>query len=211
MAKICPKCGKENKDTAKFCEDCGTTLNEVGSKQTTEKKPKSSNGIMNFWNKQSTTGKAIIGVAGICCIGLILIIGISGLMVPDKTTSTYSSNATQQPVTTQPTNNITSSTPSTSSDTSSSSSSSASGIQVQVSYSGSWQGSYGDESGQQSVDGSGTKIFNMGSPNIVSAVFQKMDSGHGTLTVEIIENGMVVESKSTSATYGVVSVSHSFY
>ncbi|MCQ2588096.1 MAG: zinc-ribbon domain-containing protein [Treponema sp.] len=25
--KICPKCNHENKDTSKFCEECGTKLN----------------------------------------------------------------------------------------------------------------------------------------------------------------------------------------
>ena len=29
MVKICPKCGKENSNDAKFCESCGTDLTTV--------------------------------------------------------------------------------------------------------------------------------------------------------------------------------------
>lgn len=82
------------------------------------------------------------------------------------------------------------------------------GTQIEVSYSGSWSGSYGDTSGQQSVDGRGTKKLDIpGNPLVVSACFQKKDSGKGTLTVSIIKDGKVVESKSTSTQYGVVSIS----
>ena len=82
------------------------------------------------------------------------------------------------------------------------------GTQIEVNYSGSWSGSYGDTSGQQSVDGRGTKKFDIPeNPWAVSACFQKKDSGKGTLTVSIIKDGKVVESKSTSTQYGVVSIS----
>ncbi len=107
LAKICPKCGNENKDTAKFCEDCGTSLNDVGNTAMTEKPKSTSGGIMDWWNKQSSGGKAIMGIAGICCIGLILIVGISGLMAPDKTTSNYSSPNTTQSTNTTPTSSST--------------------------------------------------------------------------------------------------------
>jgi len=83
-------------------------------------------------------------------------------------------------------------------------------VEVKVSYSGSWSGCYGDAGSSTSVDGYGTRSFYLQSPDIVSAVFQKMDEGHGTLTVEIIKDGTVVERGSTNAQYGVVSVSHSF-
>lgn len=213
LAKICPNCGKQNKITAKFCENCGTDLSNVRNTSEPKKEVKStSGGLMGFWNKQSTKGKATIGIVGLCCIGLILIVGISGLMAPDKTT-TYSSPASGNGSGTASSNAPASDTPSQSnlstSDSSDTSSSSNSGVQIQVSYSGSWQGSYGDEAGQQSVDGSGTKTYSLDNPTIVSACFQKMDSGHGTLTVKIIKDGSVVQTKSTSAQYGVVSVSAS--
>ena len=92
----CPNCGKQNKVTAKFCESCGTTLND-----TTTSSPKgsesTSGGPMGWWNKQSTKGKAAVGIVGICCLGLILIVGLGGLMSPDQNTqnvSTQSSTTT---------------------------------------------------------------------------------------------------------------------
>ena len=304
MAKICPKCGKQNNINAKFCEDCGTSLSGIiGTSKYDQKEDQMTKpaGIVDqmksWWNARDTKGKAVTGVAA-CCLGLIILVVIAGALSPDKNLismelygATYDSpgeyhveinNSTTEYVVNghvEPDTNLTVSstdlnispqrvnltsnntfqykvkipanvseakvrfdavksnktytyveltikrpspqvsaptatntTPTTdTSNIASSSTPTASGIQVKVSYSGSWQGSYGDESGQQSVDGSGTKTFDMGSPNIVSAVFQKMNGGHGTLTVEIIEDGTVVESKSTSAAYGVVTVSHSFY
>lgn len=76
---------------------------------------------------------------------------------------------------------------------------------------GSWSGSYGDESGSQSVSGSGDASFQItGNPKTVSATFQKKTEFGPPLTVQIIKNGLVVETRSTDAKYGVVSVSHSF-
>lgn len=77
--------------------------------------------------------------------------------------------------------------------------------------SGSWIGSYGDESGSQSVQGSGDETFQItGNPKTVSATFQKKSEFGPTLTVQILKNGVVVETRSTDAKYGVVSVTHSF-
>lgn len=84
LAKICPNCGKQNKITAKFCEECGTTSSDVTSPPKAKEGSKSSGGVIGFWNKRSTKGKAGIGIVGICCLGLILIVGIAGLMSPDK-------------------------------------------------------------------------------------------------------------------------------
>ena len=86
--------------------------------------------------------------------------------------------------------------------------STGSGTQIEVNYSGSQQGNYGESSGHQSVDGTGTKKFDIpGDPLVVSACFQKRDASKGTLIVSILKDGKVVESKSTSAQYGVVSIS----
>lgn len=197
MTKLCPNCKTANEDSASFCQNCGNKLKTTASDRN-QTKPQNQKGLGGWWNKQSTGGKAAMGIAGICCIGLILIIAISGMYSPDKTT------------TTNPTSSV-STTPSTSTSSSSSSSSSASGIEIKVDYAGSWSGNYGDESGSQSVDGSGTKTFKIsGSPSVVSAVFQKRDGGSGTLTVSILQNGNTVETKSTSAQYGVATASHSF-
>ena len=91
----CPNCGKQNKITAKFCEGCGTALSDVTATSAPEESKSTSGGPMGWWNKQSTKGKAVIGIVGICCLGLILIVGIGGLMSPDQTTSNVQVNTTQ--------------------------------------------------------------------------------------------------------------------
>lgn len=83
------------------------------------------------------------------------------------------------------------------------------GTQVKVTYDGSWSGAYGDENSLKSVDGKGTKTFNItGDPFVVSANFQKKDGSSKELVVEILKDGEVVETSSTSAAYGVASVTH---
>ena len=104
MTKSCPKCKTENSDEAGFCQSCGTELKNVTGKVKTGEP--SGGGITAWWNKQSNGGKAAIGVVGVCCIGLILIVAIGGILSPDKTTTT-------SPTTTTPTTTTTS-TPATS-------------------------------------------------------------------------------------------------
>ena len=199
MTKVCPNCKSENSDNSGFCQNCGTELS--ASKGSVNPNKNSGEGIGGFWNNQSKGGKIAIGI-GVCCIGLIILFAIASMASPDKNTTTAPANTT---ATTTPVPAT------TTSSTNTTSSSSGSGTQVQVTYSGSWTGNYGDTSGSQSVDGKGTKTFTIsGDPDIVSAVFQKSSDSSGTLTVNIIKDGQIVETKSTSAAYGVVTVSHSF-
>lgn len=102
MAKICPNCGKQNKITAKFCEDCGTSLNEVPDtlkQNNIQKNVQSSkfanifDQIKNFWKGQNTKGKAVTGVA-VCCLGVIIFGVIGGALFPDKSVSIRFNNAT---------------------------------------------------------------------------------------------------------------------
>lgn len=103
LAKICPKCKKENRDSAKFCESCGTDVSNVVDAH--KSNGNTSGGLMDHWNKRSTKGKAGIGIVGLCCLGLILIVVFGGLMSPDKTTSngtvTQQSAQTSQSTTSQ--------------------------------------------------------------------------------------------------------------
>ncbi|MFZ2071509.1 MAG: CFI-box-CTERM domain-containing protein [Halobacteriota archaeon] len=75
----------------------------------------------------------------------------------------------------------------------------------------SFSGSYGDLGSQKSVDGTVPKTYTIENPegDIVSAVFQKQERG-GELTVKLVKDGKVVKSESTTAEYGVVSVSYAF-
>lgn len=81
MSKICPNCKSTNPNKADFCQNCGADFKNV--LPTTQ-----SSGTSEWWNKQGTGTKAAIGIAGICCIGLILIVAFAGMFSSDKTTST---------------------------------------------------------------------------------------------------------------------------
>jgi hypothetical protein len=103
LTKICPNCKTSNIDDSEYCKECGTdlkgTTNAVKSSQTS-----TSDGISGFWNKQSKGRKAAIGIAGVCCIGLIIIIAISGMFSSDQTTANTSTpSTTNTPTTNTPT------------------------------------------------------------------------------------------------------------
>lgn len=76
---------------------------------------------------------------------------------------------------------------------------------IQVNSDTSWTGSYGGQAGTTSVDGLGSQTFSV-TGTIASAVFQKQTT-YGFLEVSILLNGSVVAHQSTTAAYGVVSVS----
>ena len=94
MAKYCPKCGKENVNTAGFCEDCGEELPNSASGLSAADQPPSSKPKGGWWGQQSTTLQAGIALAGLCCIGLIVAVVFFGLFLPDETTSDTTSTST---------------------------------------------------------------------------------------------------------------------
>jgi hypothetical protein len=107
-----------------------------------------------------------------------------------------------------------SNTTSTSGNNYSTSSSSSSGgssgnVVVKIITNEEWSGSVGADSNTRSIDGTGNHQENMGSPDIVSAVIQKETNSTGMLKVQIVKDGQVVKEESTTAEYGVVSVSAS--
>lgn len=69
----------------------------------------------------------------------------------------------------------------------------------------SWMGSIGGLASSTSVQGYGDDSY-QGTSTVVSAVIQK-ETDYGYLTVKILKNGDVVAQQSTSADYGVVSLS----
>lgn len=78
-----------NIETAKFCEGCGTTL---PASQPVKETKSSSGGVMGWWNSQGSGVKAL-SIIGVCCVGLILIIGVMALITPDTTTNTTTSTS----------------------------------------------------------------------------------------------------------------------
>lgn len=93
MAKYCPKCGKENIDSAGFCEDCGEELPEYASSPSSEPRKPSTKPNGGWWGQQSSGVKAAIAIAGLCCIGLVVVVLLFGVFLPDENTqNTQSTN-----------------------------------------------------------------------------------------------------------------------
>ena len=87
-------------------------------------------------------------------------------------------------------------------------------IFIRVQCSGPWTGNYGDISGQQSMDGSGDHTFTLERKGqiywVVSVVFQKQDWGVYPLMVSLVTpDGEVLESQSTTAEFGLVTITWS--
>ena len=83
-------------------------------------------------------------------------------------------------------------------------------VKIKIDYAGAWTGSYGDIDSIKSIDGSGNKIISIPDAKMmVSAFIQKMDDSARKLTVQILEENNVLKEESTTASYGVVSLSYS--
>ena len=78
---------------------------------------------------------------------------------------------------------------------------------IQITSNTSWSGSIGGDAQSRSVDGSGSQSFQV-KGSIIVAVIQKQTES-GSLTVNIIVDGKIKTSQSTTAAYGVVTVSWS--
>lgn len=150
--------------------------------------------FLDDWKEWSTAKKAI-SIIAVCCVGILIIGIIGGGLSSDKNTS-----------------------PTTGSDTSDSSTNDAKedtveqakGVQVHIITDGSWSGSVGDIDGQSTYDGSGEDTIDLGdADSIVSVVIQKKSGGSSELKVEILKDGKVIKDGSTTAEYGVVTVSTS--
>lgn len=145
--------------------------------------------FLDDWKEWSTAKKAL-SIIAVCCIGLIIIGMITGGGTPDKNTATTNDDsddtaddsAVEQPK----------------------------GVQVHIITDGSWSGSIGDIGGQSTYDGSGEDTIDLGdADSIVSAAIQKQTGDSSELKVEILKDGKVIKDGSTTAEYGVVTVSTS--
>ena len=90
---ICPHCGAENPEDAKLCKSCKRILRMARKSPITSTKTQPRDGIFETWNKQSNGFKSL-SLIGVCCLGLILIAGISAMLSPDKNTQ---NNLSQSP------------------------------------------------------------------------------------------------------------------
>lgn len=82
------------------------------------------------------------------------------------------------------------------------------GVTIRVDYIGSFSGSYGDNDQTQTVTNSGTRIYTLeNASGTVTASFKKNDASiKHALKVEIYRDGKLLNSGSTSAAYGDVTV-----
>lgn len=103
MTKMCPNCKTINQDSSGFCKNCGTELPLKASK----------GGFMAWWNNQTPRGQGVIILASLCCIGLIIIIGVVAMASPDKTTASTSPATNTATSSVPSTNTASSSSPST--------------------------------------------------------------------------------------------------
>jgi hypothetical protein len=86
MTKICPNCKTGNQNSSEFCQNCGNKLNN--------KPIKSSNGgFMGWWEKKSN-GKKVRSIIGVCFLGLLIIVGINGMISPNKTVNNVTNGST---------------------------------------------------------------------------------------------------------------------
>ena len=141
--------------------------------------------FLDDWKEWSTVKKAI-SIIAVCCIGIFIVAMIGGGLSSDKNTATPSKD----------TNAANTDTPQ------------AKGVQIHIIYDGDWQGAIGTGSSTKSISGSGEETLDIEDPDfVVSANAQKMDGGSGTLTIQILKDGKVIEETDTDSEYGVASVS----
>ncbi|HOI41073.1 MAG TPA: PsbP-related protein [Methanobacterium sp.] len=99
MGKFCPECGKENVNSAEFCENCGEQLPKSATVSAASDIP-STKPKGGWWSQQSTGVKAGIALGGLCCLGLIVVVFFFGLFIPDLSTmNTTTSDSTMDSTT----------------------------------------------------------------------------------------------------------------
>lgn len=84
-------------------------------------------------------------------------------------------------------------------------------VAIRVRYRGAWSGSVETDTGSRTVDGFGPETFRLNeAPSVLLVSVNKEENNRDRLTVEIRENGRVVESASTRQPGGGVRLTHSF-
>lgn len=83
VTKKCPFCGTENPEDSRICKSCKKLLKPINNYSKHAKSSKNTiSGLIDKWKEQSNVIKGG-SIVGVCCLGLILIIGIIALISPD--------------------------------------------------------------------------------------------------------------------------------
>lgn len=77
---------------------------------------------------------------------------------------------------------------------------------IEIESNTSWMGVIGGDGSMRSINGYGSQTWKLTGYRVVSAVIQKQTE-EGYLTVRILKDGKVVDKQTTTAPYGIVSVS----
>ena len=85
---FCEKCGAKIPDGVKFCPGCGQKVLNITKVKSSvvSSNPSSIDSISDKWNSFST-GKKIVSIIVLCCIGLFVIGLIGSVLSPDANTS----------------------------------------------------------------------------------------------------------------------------
>lgn len=83
------------------------------------------------------------------------------------------------------------------------------GLQIKISYPGEWSASVGDDKQTTSYSGTGDDVIKADASeyDVIAAAVQKKDGNSDKLKVQIIKDGDLLDSESTTEDYGVVTVS----
>ena len=88
---FCEKCGAKIPDSTNFCPECGQKLSNVTKSKAAviSSNSNSIDSLSDKWNS-SSTGKKIVSIIVVCCIGLFIIGLIGSALSPDANTSSSS-------------------------------------------------------------------------------------------------------------------------
>lgn len=82
-------------------------------------------------------------------------------------------------------------------------------VTIQITSSGPWAGSYAYKNGNMQINGTGNASYNLGSnPGHVTISLE--NNGNGTLTLQLLQGGTVLQRQSTSDYLGVVNIDQKF-
>lgn len=214
MMRKCPNCGNTIKNR-EICPVCGKKIGLIVSnndnrpqinnsipknnkKSSNPKKNKPSNNnednqVFNSTNQKTTNVSSITSsLLGILCIVGVMLIVVSGVLVPDNNHPTEKTTMDTTIV-----NNATNSTVNQLE------------LQVKVSYNGHWKGSIGLNENLNNYDVNGSETVNYDEfleNDTLSASIQKTESNNDELKVQFIQNGHVLKEGSTKTPYGIVTI-----
>ena len=118
-------------------------------------------GFSEFWNEASDAKKAVTIIVSCCCVGLILVAGLVGLLMPDLNTVSQLANSDEM---NDLINNITNDTSNITDDLDNNTDNVDdldNDLQVKITTKGKWSAHIGDTSTSKAYKGKGNKTINI--------------------------------------------------